>query len=356
MCAADLFIQLRAWLTREGVVAGWPDVAEVGHDRARRRDERGVDVAERSADPGWRDRAARYEVAVGVHGEAHHEDLSEHHEHARGAAEGAACRLPLGGGDDVARLGRVEVDLAPRRLDDRLAHRHVRLGASVAQRAVGERVGAHRVTQLLQHVELGPLVFAAGAGRDGGAVVEKARVPREKRADHVHVRVGRQCLDLCHQRLERVSVGVLGVTLGVVGLGVRLGVRLGVGAVGARRLRVLHDLVHVLLHVVAHAEPIVRDGAHEDGGRVEPVALLHGEPERLDAARALLQRPEVEAELLVVVRRLDGGYDRQAPRADPYARGHAVDRVVADCRDDEDGCGKRGVDLRRGRGLHADGG
>ena len=354
MRAADLFIQLRAWLTRDGVVAGRPEVAEVGHDRARRRDERGVggvDVAERSADPGWRDRAARYEVAVGVHGEADHEDLSEHHEHERGAAVGAACRLPFGGGDDVARFGRVEVDLAPRRLDNRLAHRHVRLGAPVAQRAVGERVGAYRVTQLLQHVELGPLLGAAGAGRDGGAVVEKARVPREQCADHVHVRVGRQRLDLCHQRLERLSVGVHGVARRVVGLGVRLGVRLGIGAVGARRRRALRVLVHVLLHVVAHAEPIVRVGAHEDGGRVERVALLHGELKRLDAARALLQLFELEAELLVVVRPLDSGYDRRAPRADPYARRHAVDRVVADRRDDVDGC----ADLRWGRGLHADG-
>ena len=52
MGAADLFVPLRAWLTREVVVAEQVEVAEVGRDRVLRRGQRGVRVADRPAEPG----------------------------------------------------------------------------------------------------------------------------------------------------------------------------------------------------------------------------------------------------------------------------------------------------------------
>jgi len=142
---ANLFIPLRTWLplAREVVAAG----LDRGHDRVGRPDERGVGVADRGADPRWRDGAARHEVVVGVHGEEHHQQLRDHDEQDRRVADvverGALSHHTL--------LRLAEVDLTPTVPSGmhRLAHGHVRLGAFAAECAVGQRFGADCVAHLL---------------------------------------------------------------------------------------------------------------------------------------------------------------------------------------------------------------
>ena len=157
---ANLFIPLRTWLplAREAVAAG----LERGHDRVGRPDERGVGVADRGADPRWRDGAARHEVAVGVHGEEHHQQLRDHDEQDRRAADVAERRAS----PHRTRLRLAEIDMTSTVSSGMhwLAHGHVRLGAFAAERAVGQRLGADSVAHLLQHVELGACVAPAGAG------------------------------------------------------------------------------------------------------------------------------------------------------------------------------------------------